>query len=63
MRRLEPTKVSEATGTGIDQPNQLVVAGKSAGFAHNYGHISLLTHADAPKEIYPLVEEWLKQHE
>lgn len=49
--------------TGIDQPNQLIVAGKSAGFTHNYGHISLLTHADAPKEIYPLVEEWLKQHE
>ncbi|EMR01624.1 alpha/beta fold hydrolase [Cesiribacter andamanensis] len=48
--------------TGIDQPNQLVVAGKATGFRHDYGHIDLLTHADAPADVYPRVAAWLEDN-
>ncbi len=48
--------------TGINQTNQLMVAGKNSGFLHDYGHINLLTHADAPTDVYPKVEEWVRQY-
>jgi predicted alpha/beta hydrolase len=48
--------------TGVDQENQLIVAGKAAGFKHNYGHVNLLTHPDAPEDVFPQLEDWLRQH-
>lgn len=35
------------------------VVGKRTGFRHNYDHISLLTHADAPKDHFQTVLHWL----
>lgn len=48
--------------TGIDQPNQLMVVGKNSGFQHDYGHINLLTHPEAPTDVFPKIENWLRQH-
>jgi predicted alpha/beta hydrolase len=48
--------------TGSDQINRLIVAGKHMGFKHDYGHIDLLTHADAPIDVYPTVAAWLQQY-
>lgn len=48
--------------TGTDQPNKLVVAGKATGYQHDYGHVDLLTHKDAPDDVFPIVEEWLRKH-
>lgn len=47
--------------TGYDQVNEFLVAGKSSGFAHNYNHVNLLTHKDAPADVFPAVEEWLRK--
>ena len=48
--------------TGVDQANALLIAGKSTGFLHNYDHINLLTHPDAPADVFPQLEEWLRQN-
>lgn len=48
--------------TGVDQNNRLLVVGKENSYQHNYGHIDLLTHADAPTDVFPTVAEWLRQH-
>ena len=48
--------------TGTDQQHQLIVAGKANGYKHDYGHIDLLTHADAPTDVYPTVAAWLQHH-
>lgn len=47
--------------TGVDQPNRLVVAGKASGFMHDYGHVDLLTHQDAPSDVFPMVEAWMRK--
>lgn len=39
-----------------------VTVGKKYGFRHDYGHIDLLTHPDAPEDHFRLVLDWLKQH-
>lgn len=38
------------------------VIGKAEGFLHDYDHINLLTHPDAPKDHFQTVLQWLKQH-
>lgn len=38
------------------------VVGKAEGFMHDYDHINLLTHPDAPKDHFQTVLHWLKQH-
>lgn len=48
--------------TGVDQRNKLVIAGKLAGFKHNYDHIDLLTHRDAPADVFVHIEKWLRQY-
>jgi len=39
-----------------------VEVGKKHGFRHDYGHIDLLTHPDAPGDHFQLVLEWMRQH-
>lgn len=34
---------------------------KSQGFAHDYGHINMLTHPDAEQDHFPRVLAWLEQ--
>lgn len=38
------------------------VVGEAEGFLHDYDHINLLTHPDAPKDHFQTVLQWLKQH-
>jgi hypothetical protein len=39
---------------------ELQVLGKAFGCLHDYGHIDMLTHVDAPKDHFPKVADWLK---
>lgn len=45
-----------------DATVKVQVVGKAGGFMHDYDHINLLTHPDAPKDHFQTVVEWLKQH-
>ena len=40
---------------------QLQVVGKKEGFLHNYDHINLLTHPNAPQDHFQLVLQWMKE--
>lgn len=49
--------------TGKHQVNKLQIVGKNNGFKHDYDHINILTHKDAPKDHFPFVLDYLKQFE
>lgn len=39
-----------------------VEVGKQHGFKHDYGHIDILTHPDAPNDHFKLVLDWMNEH-
>lgn len=39
-----------------------LVLSKSNGNKNNYGHVDILTHRDAPIDHFPIVLNWLNQH-
>jgi len=41
----------------------LMVFGKSRGHQNDYGHIDLVLGKNAPKEVYPHILSWLKEHD
>jgi poly(3-hydroxyalkanoate) synthetase len=43
-------------------PVKFLVAGKSHGFAEDYGHADLVLGRRSPDEIFPLVEAFLASH-
>jgi len=46
----------------IEQSNdEFYLAGKSNGNLHDYDHITLLTHPDAPKDHFKDVIEWMRR--
>jgi pimeloyl-ACP methyl ester carboxylesterase len=57
-----PTDVALlAEETGAHQPKELMVLSKENGFLHDYGHIDMLTHPDAPRDHFPQVLAWLRK--
>jgi hypothetical protein len=46
----------------IEQP-KFYLAGKSNGNQHDYDHITLLTHPDAPKDHFNEVIEWMRKNQ
>lgn len=51
-------KLLEETGAANAK---MLVIGKRNGFKHNYDHISLLTHTDAPEDHFQTVLRWLRE--
>lgn len=41
----------------------LLVFGKSGGHEHDYGHIDLVLGKNSPKEVFPQLLNWLKEHD
>lgn len=39
------------------------VIGRATGHLHDYDHIDLVTHRDAPKDHFPLILNWMKERE
>jgi predicted alpha/beta hydrolase len=50
-----------AAETGPESRYRVHVLGKGQGHLHDYGHIDMLTHKDAPRDVYPLALEWLSK--
>lgn len=44
-----------------NQDYEFKILGKSNGNLHDYGHIDILTHTDAGKEVYPLALSWMNR--
>jgi hypothetical protein len=49
-----------AEETGAYQVKRVVVLGKRNGNLHNYGHIDMLTHPDAPRDHFRTALDWLR---
>ncbi len=48
----------------IAQPQaEFYLAGKANGNKHNYNHINMLTHPDAPQDHFQYVLEWMRKNE
>lgn len=45
------------------QESSYTVLSRRNGNLHDYDHINMLTHPDAPADHFPLIVNWLKQHE
>ena len=43
--------------------HEFKVIGKKTGHLHDYDHITLVTHKDAPNDHFPLTFEWLRKHD
>ncbi|MCC9166813.1 alpha/beta fold hydrolase [Pontibacter harenae] len=56
-----PTVVEKLMQETGSKNSAFHVVSKANGNLHNYNHISLLTHADAPKDHFLQVVQWFKQ--
>ncbi len=50
-----------AAETGAHQHKELMLLSKEEGYLHDYGHIDMLTHPDAPRDHFPKVLAWMRK--
>jgi hypothetical protein len=62
-RLAPPNAVKDACDALGSAEKRLVIASRGQAFDAHYGHLDLVLGASAPKEIYPLVEEWIAAHD
>jgi pimeloyl-ACP methyl ester carboxylesterase len=61
---LAPPDAVKVTHDAIcSSDKRFVICSRAQKFAVNYGHFDLLLGEHAPAEIFPLVHEWLAEHE
>jgi pimeloyl-ACP methyl ester carboxylesterase len=61
---LAPPDAVKATHDTISSPDKrFIICSRAQKFAVNYGHFDLLLGHHAPAEIFPLVRDWLAEHE
>ena len=49
-----------AQETGPADRYRFHLLSKSNQHRHDYGHVDMLTHADAPEDVFPLVKAWME---
>jgi pimeloyl-ACP methyl ester carboxylesterase len=57
-----PPSVKDAYDAVASADKKLVIASRGQALDANYGHLDLVLGRNAPKEIFPLVVEWLGAH-
>lgn len=57
-----PPSVKDAHDAVVSEDKRFVIASRGQSFDANYGHLDLVLGQNAPKEIFPLVVEWLDAH-
>jgi pimeloyl-ACP methyl ester carboxylesterase len=60
-RLAPPPSVKDALDLVASTDKKLVIASRGQSFEHNYGHLDLVLGESAPREIYPLVSQWIKE--
>jgi predicted alpha/beta hydrolase len=53
-------RLADETG---QQNKKIQILGRAHGHRHDYGHIDMLTHRDAAQDVFPMVRDWMRQHE
>jgi pimeloyl-ACP methyl ester carboxylesterase len=62
-RLAPPPSVKDAYDAISSVDKKFVIASRGHSFQSNYGHLDLVLGRSAPKEIFPLVVEWLDAHQ
>ncbi|MCD8528400.1 MAG: hypothetical protein LRY27_00080, partial [Chitinophagales bacterium] len=44
-------------------PKEYWLLAKKEGYMHDYGHIDMLTHKDAPKDFFGKIVDWMKKNQ
>src|SRR5262249_7842200 len=57
-----PPSVKDAHDAVASADKRLVVASRGQAVGEDYGHFDLVLGRGAPKDIFPLVVEWLTRH-
>ncbi len=55
-----PVDVMRTAGESKQENWKYVLLGKKAGLRNDYNHITMLTHREAPEEVYPIVQDWIQ---
>lgn len=50
-----------ADEAGKHQTRRIALLAKKTGHLHDYGHIDMLTHPDAPRDHFPMALDWLRK--
>ena len=58
-----PPGAVERTAASLRSTSRVAVFGRDHGHADEYGHFDLLVGRHARREVFPLVEEWLVEHD
>lgn len=58
-----PSDVRDFMESAGRQDYRYTLLSRKDGNRHDYDHINMLTHPDAEKDHFPLLIEWLRQHE
>jgi pimeloyl-ACP methyl ester carboxylesterase len=62
-RLAPPQSVKDAHDAVASSDKKLVITSRGQAFTANYGHLDLVLGRAAPKEIFPLIVEWLDRAE
>jgi pimeloyl-ACP methyl ester carboxylesterase len=57
-----PPSVKDAHDAVASADKRFVIASRAQAFEANYGHLDLVLGQQAPREIFPLVVDWLEAH-
>ncbi|MBT6178396.1 MAG: alpha/beta fold hydrolase [Deltaproteobacteria bacterium] len=58
-----PAVMVEAFRKVQSKDKRIEILSRANGYAHDYGHVDLVLGKTAPREVFPLLEQWLMQHE
>jgi len=58
-----PSVMVEAFQKVKSANKRIEILSRANGYAHDYGHVDLVLGKSAPREVFPLLEKWLKENE
>ena len=58
-----PSVMVEAFRKVSSKEKRIEILSSANGYAHDYGHVDLVLGKTAPREVFPLLEQWLAEHE
>jgi len=58
-----PPRAVHRTAASLSSASRVAVFGREHGHADEYGHFDLLVGRHARREVFPLIEDWLLEHD
>jgi len=58
-----PDDVRDLMAEAGQADQRFALLGRAHGNHHDYDHVTMLTHADAPRDHFPAVATWLAEHD